>query len=93
MKYKAYMEVKELEKMKPITTRWVVTEKGKGEKAWLSVRGFELNIYPHSDSLTESGETMKLFLTVCANQAFKHKSLEVTSAFLQGEKLDRDSSL
>ena len=33
---------------------------------------------------------MKLFLTVCVNQGFKLKSLDVTLAFLQGEKLERD---
>ena len=79
-----------MENMKPITTRWVVTEKGEGEKARLCVRGFEEDMYPQSDSPTASGETMKLFLTVCANQGFKLKSLDVTSAFLQGEKLERD---
>ena len=33
---------------------------------------------------------MKLFLAISANDNFKLKSLDVTSAFLQGEKLDRD---
>ena len=32
--------------MKPITTRWVVMEKGEGEKARLCVRGFEEDLYP-----------------------------------------------
>ena len=33
---------------------------------------------------------MKIFLAIAANENFRLKSLDVTSAFLQGEKLERD---
>ena len=68
----------------------MITEKGDTEKACLCVRGFEEEIYPRSDSPTASGEAMKLFLAISVNSNFKLKSLDVASAFLQGEKLERD---
>jgi hypothetical protein len=90
LKFEAYTEVDETEATNPISTRWVITEKGETEKDRLCVRGFEEEIYPRSDSPTASGEAMKLFLAISANSNFKLKSLDVTSAFLQGEKLERD---
>ena len=89
-KYEAYVEVDENDATNPITTRWVITDKGETEKARLCVRGFEEDIYPRSDSPTASGEAMKLFLAISANKSFNLKSLDVTSAFLQGETLERD---
>ena len=89
-KYEAYDEVDESDATNAITTRWVITDKGEYEKARLCVRGFEEDIYPRSDSPTASGEAMKLFLAISANKSFKLKSLDVTSAFLQGETLERD---
>ena len=89
-KYEAFIEVNEEDATNPISTRWVITDKGETEKARLCVRGFEEEIYPRSDSPTASSEAMKLFLSISANQSFRLKSLDVTSAFLQGEKLERD---
>ena len=89
-KYEVFIEVDETEAINPITTIWVITKKGDTEKARLCVRGFEEEIYPRSDSPTASGEAMKLFLAMSANEDFKLKSLDVTSAFLQGEKLERN---
>ena len=62
-------------------------------KARLCVRGFEEDIYPRSDSHTANGEAMKLFLAISANNSFNLKSLDVTSAFLQGETLEREYML
>ena len=74
-----------------ITTRWVVTEKDDGRvKSRLVVRGFEEETVPQSDSPTASKESCKLFLALCANQGFEIKTLDVTSAFLQGRALERD---
>ena len=56
----------------------------------MCVRGFEEEIYPQSDSPTAHQDSLKLFLAIAANEEFKVKSLDVTSAFLQGEPLERD---
>ena len=88
--YDAY-ESLELKDQHIISTRWVITEKDNGKiKARLVVRGFEEMITPQSDSPTASKESGKLFLAICANENFTIKSLDVTSAFLQGRLLDRE---
>ena len=45
---------------------------------------------PRSDSPTAAKDSMKMFLTITANERFEMKSLDVTSAFLQGSPLERD---
>ena len=45
---------------------------------------------PRSDSLTAAKDSMKVFLTITANERFEMKSLDVTSAFLQGSPLERN---
>ena len=43
-KYEAFIEVNEEDATNPISTRWVITDKGETEKARLCVRGFEEEI-------------------------------------------------
>ena len=77
--------------MQIISSRWVVTEKSPQEfKARLVVRGFEEEVYPHSDSPTASRESFKTFLALAAIQIFHIKNMDVKSAFLQGTPLDRE---
>ena len=88
--YDAFEEVEENDQY-VISMRWIVTEKDNGKvKARLIVRGFEEEVVPQSDSPTASKESTKLFLAICANENFQVKSLDVTSAFLQGRPLERD---
>ena len=42
-----------------------------------------------ADSPTASKETIKLALIVAANEGFKVKAVDIKSAFLQGEALER----
>ena len=73
-----------------ISSRWVITRKSDGSvKARLVVRGFEELEYPQSDSPTASNNLLKLFFALAANELMKIKSMDVTSAFLQGEPLKR----
>ena len=77
--------------MQIISSRWVVTEKSPQEfKARLVVKGFEEEVYPHSDSPTASRESFKTFLALAAIQIFHIKNMDVKSAFLQGTPLDRE---
>ena len=88
--YEAYEEVA-CDDQHIITARWVVTEKEDGRvKARLCVRGFQEKDYPQSDSPTAQKESMKIFLAVAANEGYKIKTLDVTSAFLQGCSLKRE---
>ena len=88
--YEAYEEVAK-ENQDTISMRWVVSEKDEGKvKARLVVRGFEEKDAPQSDSPTASKDSFKLFLSICANEGFQLKTLDVTSAFLQGQPLTRE---
>ena len=88
--YEAFEEI-DLIDQHVISTRWVVTEKSNDKiKARLVVRGFEEQVAPQSDSPTASKDSCKMFLSIAANEQFNIKSLDVTSAFLQGYPLERD---
>ena len=88
--FDAYEEV-DFDNQHVLTTRWVVTEKEGGKaKSRLCVRGFQEKEYPQSDSPTAQKESFKIFLAAAANEGFKIKTLDVTSAFLQGYPLERD---
>ena len=88
-KYGAYEEV-DLEDQFVLGSRWVVQEKGDNVKARFVVKGCHERGNPRSDSPTASKDSLKLFLSIAANEDFTIKSLDVTSAFLQGYPLDRD---
>ena len=59
-------------------------------KARFVVKGCQEETDPRSDSPTASKDSLKLFFTIAANESFSLKSLDVTSAFLQGYPLQRD---
>ena len=59
-------------------------------KARLCCRGFKEEISPRSDSPTVDKTSKSLFYAISANEKWKITSIDVTSAFLHGEKLDRE---
>ena len=71
-------------------SRWVVQDRNGKCKARFVVKGCQEDTDPRSDSPTASKDSFKLFISVAANEGFKMKSLDVTSAFLQGYPLERD---
>ena len=88
-KYDAYEEVESNDRH-ILGSRWVVQEKNGKIKARFVVKGCQEQLDPRSDSPTASRDSFKLFLSLAANEDFHLKSLDVTSAFLQGRPLDRD---
>ena len=98
-KFKDFEAVKEVrdEGQYRIPIRWVVTEKGddgKGQrfKARLCMRGDkELDKeLIRSDSPTVAKESIKIALTIAANEKFKIKCGDIKSAYLQGNDMDRE---
>ena len=59
-------------------------------KARLVARGFEEKVRVQADSPTGIKETLNMLLTVAATKGWKIKIGDVKSAYLQGEKLDRE---
>ena len=88
--YKAFKEV-DLTNQHVLGSRWVVVEKPDGRvKSRFVVKGNEERGDPRSDSPTVSKDSFKMFLAICANEGFRLKSFDVTTAFLQGKPLQRD---
>ena len=76
---------------KPLSTRWVITNKDGNTKARLVVRGFEENdLEIPRDSPTVGKGAMRLFLSIAAIDGWTVKTTDIRSAFLQGKELDRD---
>ena len=89
IKYEAFKEV-DLDEQHVLGYRWVVVEKPDGTlKSRFVVKGNEERGDPRSDSPTASKDSFKMFLAISANEKFELKSLDVTTAFLQGYPLER----
>lgn len=73
-----------------ISTRWVITSKDGIVKARLVARGFQEYRFLAKDSPTVGKGTMRTFLTNSSSRRWRVKTTDIKSAFLQGEKLDRD---
>ena len=84
-----YTEVKDCGQS-TISTRWVVTEKGEKVKARLVARGFEDYFETKRDSPTVTKPSLRILFCLCASYGWKIESLDITSAFLQSDKMDRD---
>ena len=90
MKYEAFEVVDEHEDQHVLGSRWVVQDRNGKIKARFVVKGCQEKSDPRSDSPTASKDSFKLFLALAANENFDLKTLDVTSAFLQGYPLDRE---
>ena len=76
---------------KKISTRWVFTRKDDGElKARLVARGFEEELLKPTDSPTVSKFIIRILLGLAAAPTWKLKSIDVKSAFLQSDEIDRE---
>ena len=79
-----------------IDSRWVVTEKDSHDgmkvaiKARLCLRGFKETEKPRSDSPTADKISTKILYAFAGNFGWRIESVDVTSAFLQGEEIDRE---
>lgn len=76
-----------------MSVRWVVTPKLVDDKlvckARLCARGFEEQSTFRKDSPTCSKESIRLLLTVIASKSWTINALDIKSAFLQGNEIDR----
>ena len=88
-KYGVYKEVADTGQ-KTVSTRWVVTKKPKGiYKARLVVRGFEEQLEKHVDSPTGDKCSTKIMMALSKAHNWKVESIDIKSAFLQSQQLDR----
>ena len=88
--FNVYQEVKDTSQSS-VSTRWVITKKGPDKyKARLVARGFEESLYNKCDSPTVTKTCLRLIFTLAASFNWKLESLDITSAFLQADDIDRD---
>ena len=86
-----YEEVDD-ENQSTVGVRWVVTKKSDGVvKARLVALGYqERTSEIRKDSPTCNRDSIRLLLTVVANEGWKLQHIDVQTAFLQGKKITRD---
>ena len=89
----AYEEVED-EGQKSISVRWVIKEKEvlgeKKVKARLVARGFEEDEDMDKDSPTCSKEGLRAVLMLIEHQEWKTRSMDISGAYLQGKRMQRD---
>ena len=74
-----------------ISCKWVYTSKEGKVKARLVARGFEESVHnARTDSPTCSRQSLRLCFVTCATMKWAINSLDVTSAFLQGNGIERE---
>ena len=89
-KYEVYEEV-ENTGQKCISTRWVNTVKESVIKSRLVARGFEdTELRERVDSPTCEKSNLRLTIAIAASKGWRINSLDVQSAFLQGEEVEGD---
>ena len=95
LNFETFEEVKD-NGQKTIDSRWILNEKQahdgqkKKVKARLVAKGFQEEYKPQSDSPTVLRDSLKTFLVLAANEKFDLASVDITGAFLQGEKIERE---
>ena len=79
-----------------IDSRWVINQKEDHDgqktkiKARIVAKGYQEAEKPQSDSPTVSRESLKVFIAVAANEQFKICAVDITGAFLQADRIDRE---
>ena len=73
-----------------LSTTWVLTEKEGKIRARLTARGFEEQSNVRSDSPTVESSSMRFLLTAATTKQWPVSTIDIKSAFLQGQELKRD---
>ena len=92
-RWKEYQVFEEVENngQKAISTRWVNTEKDGKIKSRLVARGYECNeTNERVDSPTCEKSNLRLVITIAASKKWRINSLDIQSAFLQGQDVTGD---
>ena len=88
-------EVVEFNNQPLISCKWIITEKIKNNekvtKARLVARGFEEKVHnARTDSPTCSRQSLRIAFVTASTMKWDLQSLDITSAFLQGNGIERD---
>ena len=73
-----------------IATTWVLTEKADSVRARLTCKGFQEEEDFPTDSPTIQKSSIRLLLTLATTKNWRIQTIDIKSAFLQGDKLTRE---
>jgi len=94
--FQVYTEVPH-QQQNAISTTWVITEKHVNNishtKARLVARGFEEDQNFQADSPTVERSTLRIFVSISSIKNWSCKTIDVKSAFLQGQPINREDYL
>ena len=68
---------------------WVLVRKNGKVRARLTAKGFQEEVVVRSDSPTIGKSTFRSMLAVIVHRGWTIKTTDITSAFLQGDKVER----
>lgn len=76
----------------PISTRWITEDTTRKKKARLVARGYEAPPMEKSSTFSPTcrKESLRILFSLAATNHWKMKSIDISSAFLQGISLDRN---
>ena len=89
VKYDVY-ELVEDEGQQVVSCKWLIKTKEDKVKARLVARGFEEDFQDRKDSPTCTRESLRMIFAVAASMKWTINTMDISSAFLQGNKMDRE---
>ena len=75
----------------PISVTWNITDEGDKKKARLVARGFQEDPLQKTKTVSPTcrKESLRLLFTITASKKWTVKSIDISSAFLQGQQIER----
>ena len=85
-------QIEEIENLNPISVTWNLKEKDGKKKARLVARGYQEEALNPTETVSPTcrKESLRILLSITASKKWTIKSIDVTSAFLQGKEIERD---
>ena len=88
-KYEVYELVDDIGQQ-TVSCKWLIKVKEDKVKARLVARGFEENFQDRKDSPTCTRESLRMIFAVAASMNWTINTMDISSAFLQGNLMDRE---
>ena len=88
--FESYEIVERQENANVLGFRWVLVRKNGKVRARLTAKGFQEDMIVRSDSPTVGKSTFRSMLAIAVSHGWEIKTTDITSAFLQGDQIDRE---
>ena len=88
--FESFEVVEKQENANVLGFRWVLVRKNGKVRARLTAKGFQEDMIVRSDSPTVGKSTFRSMLAISVKNGWEIKTTDITSAFLQGDQIDRE---